>query len=123
MVRHRERSRHHCHQARSCSALVLESVYAKFLSSPAALTFSPAHCPEFVQTALNLCIAERFRFGRFYFHTVFNRTVENSYKHFIFSPPFNAGMVSKVPWHVFSNLFWKVFPVRGPAKKFARGAR
>jgi hypothetical protein len=59
-----------------------------------------------VQTALNLCIAERFRFGRIHFHTVFNRTVENFYKNFIFSASFNAGMVSKVPCHVFSNLFW-----------------
>jgi hypothetical protein len=76
-------------------------VHAKFLSSAASCAFfSPPtaeRCPEFVQRALNLCVAERFRFGRVHFHTVFNRTVENFYKKFIFSLALGAGMVAKVP--------------------------
>jgi hypothetical protein len=60
-----------------------------------------------VQRGLNLCIAERFRFARVYFHTVFNRTVENFYKKFIFSRQLHHGMVSKVPRRVPRILFWK----------------
>jgi hopanoid biosynthesis associated protein HpnK len=55
-----------------------------------------AHCPEFVQTAVSLCVAERFRFTQVHFHTVFNRTVENFHEKFIFFPSSNGGMVSKV---------------------------
>jgi hypothetical protein len=52
-----------------------------------------------VQRGLNLCIAEGFCFPCVHFHTVFNRTVENFYRKFIFSSRFGDGMVSKVPAH------------------------
>jgi hypothetical protein len=54
-------------------------------------------CPEYVQRGLNRCIAEGFCFPCVHFHTLFNRTVENFYKKFIFSSPFGGGMVSKMP--------------------------
>jgi hypothetical protein len=76
-----------------------------------------------VQSALNLGIAERIRFARVHFHTVFNRTVENFYKKFIFSALFDAGMVSKVPCRVFSILFGNYSQSHSPKKKFSRGAR
>jgi hypothetical protein len=76
-----------------------------------------------VQIGLNLCLAERFRFARVHFHTVFNRTVENFYKKFIFSGPFRRGMVSKVPCRVCSILFWKWTPLYGLKKKFSDAAR
>jgi hypothetical protein len=75
-----------------------------------------------VQTGLNLCIAERFRFARVHFHTVFNRTVENFHKKFIFSSSFRAGMVSKVPSRVFSILFWKS-PQSAFQKQFSHAVR
>jgi hypothetical protein len=81
-----------------------------------------APCPEFVQTALNLCVAERFRFAQIHFHTVFNRTVENFHAELIFFSTLGAGMVSKVRCRVFS-ISLEMITLRGPKKESCREAR
>jgi hypothetical protein len=59
-----------------------------------------------VQTGLNLYVAGRFGFPCRHFHTVFNRTVENFYRNFIFFGSFDAEMVSKMP----RRIFWQTIP-------------
>jgi hypothetical protein len=88
VVRHRKRSRHDCNQAGTCSSLVLASVPPNFcFGALPCFLLRPTitDCPEYVQRGLNRCIAEGFCFPCVHFHTVFNRTVENFYKKFIFS--------------------------------------